>query len=53
MENDLAVEVDEKGHTDRNLIFEKKRREALKKTIKIIKDGAKKREIISAQNKTY
>ena len=29
----LAVEIDEKGHTDRDLIFEKKRQEALEKTI--------------------
>ena len=27
----LAVEVDEKGHTDRDLIFEKKRQEVLEK----------------------
>ena len=27
----LAVEVDEKEHTDRDLIFEKKRQEALEK----------------------
>ena len=27
----LAVEIDEKGHTDRDLIFEKKRQEALEK----------------------
>ena len=27
----LAVEIDEKGHTDRDLIFEEKRQEALKK----------------------
>ena len=27
----LAVEIDEKGHTNRNLIFEEKRQEALKK----------------------
>ena len=99
---DLAVEVDEKGHADSDLIFEKKRQEALQKkklivnllelilikkimmyfmklveykhllvslkiknkrikrnnkTLKrkilknkIIKDGAKKRKIISAQN---
>ena len=26
-----AVEVDEKGHTDRDLIFEKKRQEVLEK----------------------
>ena len=30
-EYNLAAEVDEKGHTDRNLIFEKKRQEALEK----------------------
>ena len=29
----LAVEVDEKGHTNRNLIFEKKRQEALEKEL--------------------
>ena len=29
----LAVEVDGKGHTDRDLIFEKKRQEALEKTL--------------------
>ena len=29
----LAVEVDEKGNTDRDLIFEKKRQEALEKTL--------------------
>ena len=27
----LAVEIDEKGHTDRDLIFEEKRQEALEK----------------------
>ena len=27
----LAVEIDEKGHTDRDLIFEQKRQEALEK----------------------
>ena len=30
-EYNLAVEVDEKGHTDRDLIFEKERQEALEK----------------------
>ena len=30
----LAVEIDEKGHTDRDLKFEKKRQEALEKKIK-------------------
>ena len=30
-EYNLAAEVDEKGHTDRNLIFENKRQEALEK----------------------
>ena len=30
-EYNLAAEVDEKGHTDRNLIFEKERQEALEK----------------------
>ena len=29
----LAVEIDEKGHTDRNLIFEEKWQEALKKNL--------------------
>ena len=29
----LAVEIGEKGHTDRDLIFEKKRQEALKKKL--------------------
>ena len=29
----LAVEIDEKGHTDRALIFEEKRQEALKKNL--------------------
>ena len=29
----LAVEIDEKGHTDRDLIFEKKRQEALEKNL--------------------
>ena len=29
----LAVEIGEKGHTDRDLIFEKKRQEALKKNL--------------------
>ena len=32
----LAVEVDEKGQTDRNLIFEKKRQEALEKKLIVI-----------------
>ena len=27
----LSVEIDEKGHTDRDLIFEEKRQEALEK----------------------
>ena len=27
----LALEIDEKGHSDRDLIFEKKRQEALEK----------------------
>ena len=30
--NNLAVEIDEKGHTDRDLIFEKKIQEALEKS---------------------
>ena len=29
----LAVEIDEKGHTDRDLIFEEKRQEALEKRL--------------------
>ena len=29
----LAVEIDEKGHTDRDFIFEEKRQEALKKKL--------------------
>ena len=29
----LAVEIDEKGHTDRDLIFEKKRQEAVEKKL--------------------
>ena len=29
----LAVEIDEKGHTDRNLEFEEKRQEALEKKL--------------------
>ena len=29
----LAIEIDEKGHTDRDLIFEQKRQEALKKNL--------------------
>ena len=29
----LAVEIDEKGHTDRNIIFEEKRQEALEKKL--------------------
>ena len=29
----LAVEIDEKGHTDRDLIFEEKRQEALEKKL--------------------
>ena len=32
----LAVEVDGKGHTDRDLIFEKKRQEALEKKLIVI-----------------
>ena len=31
----LAVEIDEKDHTDRDLIFEKKRQEALEKNLAI------------------
>ena len=33
----LAVEIDEKGHNDRDLIFEKKRREALEIGFKFIR----------------
>ena len=29
----LAVEIDEKGHTDRDLIFEEKRQKALEKNL--------------------
>ena len=29
----LAVEIDEKGHTDREIIFEEKRPKALKKNV--------------------
>ena len=29
----LAVEIDEKGHTDRDLIFEEKRQKALEKKL--------------------
>ena len=29
----LAIEIDEKGHTDRDLIFEEKRQKALKKNL--------------------
>ena len=29
----LAVEIDEKGHTDRDLVFEEKRQEALEKKL--------------------
>ena len=29
----LAIEIDEKGHTDRDLIFEEKRQKALEKTL--------------------
>ena len=32
-EYSLAVEIDEKGHTDRDLIFEEKRQEALEKKL--------------------
>ena len=31
-EYNLAVEIDEKGHTDRDVIFEKKIQEALEKS---------------------
>ena len=33
MKDNLAVEVDEKGHVDRGLIFEKKRQEALEEKL--------------------
>ena len=33
IKDNLAVEVDEKGHVDRGLIFEKKRQEALEKKL--------------------
>ena len=32
-QNSLAVETDEKGHTDRNFIFEEKRQKALEKKL--------------------
>ena len=32
-EYSLAVEIDEKGHTDRDFIFEKKRQKALEKNL--------------------
>ena len=31
----LAVEIDEKGHTDRDLIFEEKRQKALEKNVTV------------------
>ena len=31
----LAVEIDEKGHTDRDLTFEQKRQEALEKNLTV------------------
>ena len=31
----LAVEIDEKGHTDRDLIFEEKRQKALEKNLTV------------------
>ena len=31
----LAVEIDEKGHTDRDLEFEKKRQEALEENLTV------------------
>ena len=31
----LAVEIDEKGHTDRNLIFEEKKQKALEKNLTV------------------
>ena len=31
----LAVEIDEKGHTDRDVIFEQKRQEALEKNLTV------------------
>ena len=36
----LAVEIDEKGHTDRDLIFEQKRQEALEKKLNCTKFSA-------------
>ena len=33
--NSLAVEIDEKGHTDRDLNFEQKRQEALEKNLTV------------------
>ena len=32
----LAVEIDEKGHTDRDLIFEEKRQKALEKKLNCV-----------------
>ena len=34
-EYSLAVEIDEKGHTDRDLIFEEKRQKALEKNLTV------------------
>ena len=31
----LAIEIDEKGHTDRDLIFEEKRQKALEKNLTV------------------
>ena len=31
----LAIEIDEKGHTDRDLIFEQKRQEVLEKNLTV------------------
>ena len=33
----LAVEIDEKGHTDRDIIFEEKRQESLEKNLVVIR----------------
>ena len=33
----LAVEIDEKAHTDRDIIFEEKRQEALEKNLVVIR----------------
>ena len=33
----LAVEIDEKGHTDRHIIFEEKRQDSLEKNLVVIR----------------